>query len=124
MSTLLRARAVQREASEPGSSRTVVRIRQRVVLLAVAVALAVAAAPGLVDGSDAGSVGAVLRGGGAWLWRRAHQVWKAAVTRSTTAEATSRTGPRGPCTTRLAMASATATAQNIAASSTTSRRQW
>lgn len=122
MSTPLRARAVQRAAREPGSSCTVVRIRQRVVLLAVAVAGAVA--PEAVDGSGSGSVGAVLRGGGAWLWRRAHHVWKAAVTRSTTAEATSRTGPLGPCTTRLAMASATATAQNIAASSTTSRRQW
>lgn len=117
MSTALRARAVQSAAREPGSSRTVVRIRHRTVVAALAPGPAVAA-----DG--VGSVGAVLTGGGAWLWRRAHQVWKAAVTRSATAEATSRTGPLGPCTTRLAMPSATATAQKSAASSTTSRRQW
>lgn len=63
-------------------------------------------------------------GGGAWLCRRAHQVWNAAVTARATAEAISRYGPSGWCPIRFAMASATATAVNSAASSIMSRRQW
>lgn len=124
MSTPLRARAVHRTAREPGWSRTVVRIRHRVVAPAASAAAGASAAPGAAAGDAAGPPGGGVLGGGAWLWRRAHHVWNAAVTSSAMAEATSRIGPRGPCTTRLAMASATATAQNSAASSTTSRRQW
>ncbi|GAA1568342.1 hypothetical protein GCM10009731_23260 [Streptomyces globosus] len=122
MSTPARASAVHSAARLPGSSRTVVRIRHSAAPAAVG-------ASGAAAGSEtapAGFVsdGAVLAGGGAWPWRRAHQVWNAAVNTSAAAEATSRAGPLGPCTTRLAMPSATATAQNSAASSTASRRQW
>lgn len=124
MSTPLWARAEQSAARLPGSSRTVVRIRHRaaaVVVAVVAVVLVVVVAGVAVLPPGSGWAGS---GGGAWLWRRAHQVWNAAVTSSATAEATSRTGPLGPWATRLAMPSATATAQNRAASSTRSRRQW
>lgn len=83
MSTPWWASALQIAARLPGSSRTVVRIRHRAVVAAVALSDAdpdAEVAPAVPPG--AGSEGAVLGGGGAWLWRRAHQVWNAVVTRS------------------------------------------
>lgn len=131
MSTRSGASAVHSDASDPGSSRTVVRMRQSAVAVAWSVACGPASAGTSVSGcSDcpARSVGSrrasVSPVGGAWLWRRAHHVWNPAVASSTTAETASSTGPSGPWPTRFATASATATAVNRAASSTTSRRQW
>ena len=115
MSTRCPASAAHSTARLPGSSRTVVRIRHSAVSRG---------APSAPETPSVSPVPPVSRSGGAWLWRRAHQVWNAAVATSASAEATSRNGPSGPCATRFASPSATATAVNSAASSTRSRRQW
>lgn len=69
MSTPLWARAVHRAAREPGSSRTVVRIRQSAADGASAAGspLAVALVAPLVVATAAGAAAGVVPGGGAWL---------------------------------------------------------
>ncbi|GAA2405747.1 hypothetical protein GCM10010255_45740 [Streptomyces coeruleofuscus] len=70
MSTRCPARAVHRDASDPGSSFTVVRIRHRVF------------EPGVfAPGTGSGAGDSVSPVGGACSWRRVRQVLKAAVTR-------------------------------------------
>ncbi|CAM5436465.1 hypothetical protein SCALM49S_04257 [Streptomyces californicus] len=139
MSTRSPDRARHRAARLPGASCTVVRSRHSTVSSALSIPparlppsplAAAAVVPADVSaGVPAGvpaspGTGPAVSGGGAWLWRRAHQVWNAAVATSATADAMSRKGPSGWCPIRLAIASATATAVNRAASSIRSRRQW
>jgi hypothetical protein len=144
---------VHNTASDPGASCTVVRIRHSAAGAATGSAAADDGADSDVFSDTASDVdfdtgfdadfdfdsddpvGPVRRVsaagrapvspvGGAWPWRRDHHVWNPAVAINASAEIASSTGPSGPCPTRSATTSATATAVNSAASSTRSRRQW
>lgn len=113
MSIRRSARAAQSTASDPGASRTVVRIRHSALSPPAPDPHgslppgSLPAGPVPAGRSAVGGRAPVSSAGGACPWRRDHRVWKPAVAISAASEASTRAGTVGPWSTRRATASVT-----------------